>query len=192
MFLIYQFLITILIILFSLLAFVVVRIRKCPSDKILVVYGKVGMNNDGTHKSALCMHGGTKFIIPFIQAYQFLDLTPMSIQVDLTNALSKQNIRIDVPSRFTVGISTETGVMQNAAERLLGLKMAEIQELAKDIIFGQLRLVIATMDIEEINSNRDKFLEAVSSNVEAITSPFTLRAISVTSSGRSSISNTIM
>ncbi|MFH0767480.1 MAG: SPFH domain-containing protein [Bacillota bacterium] len=170
---------TVLIIFFSVLAFIVARIRKCPSDKILVVYGKVGDNADGSHKSALCMHGGTKFIIPFIQAYQFLDLTPMSIQVDLTNALSRQNIRIDVPSRFTVGISTETGVMQNAAERLLGLKMAEIQELAKDIIFGQLRLVIATMDIEEINTDRDKFLEAVSGNVETELKKIGLRLINV-------------
>lgn len=171
--------VTVLIVLFSLLAFVVFRIRKCPSDKILVVYGKVGNNEDGSNKSSLCMHGGTKFIIPFIQAYQFLDLTPMSIQVDLTNALSKQNIRIDVPSRFTVGISTETGVMQNAAERLLGLKMGEIQELAKDIIFGQLRLVIATMDIEEINTDRDKFLEAVSGNVETELKKIGLRLINV-------------
>ncbi len=171
--------VTVLIVLFSLLAFVVLRIRKCPSDKILVVYGKVGNNTDGSSKSSLCMHGGTKFIIPFIQAYQFLDLTPMSIQVDLTNALSKQNIRIDVPSRFTVGISTETGVMQNAAERLLGLKMGEIQELAKDIIFGQLRLVIATMDIEEINTDRDKFLEAVSGNVETELKKIGLRLINV-------------
>jgi flotillin len=85
--------------------------------------------------------------------------------VDLTKALSRQNIRIDVPSRFTVGISTEPAVMQNAAERILGLHLDEIQELAKDIIFGQLRLVIATMDIEEINADRDKFLEAVSDNV---------------------------
>ncbi len=169
----------VLVIVVSLLAFVVVRIRRCPSDKILVVYGKVGSNADGTLKSALCMHGGTKFIIPFVQAYQFLDLTPMSIQVDLTNALSRQNIRIDVPSRFTVGISTETGVMQNAAERLLGLKMTEIQELAKDIIFGQLRLVIATMDIEEINTNRDKFLEAVSDNVETELKKIGLRLINV-------------
>lgn len=79
----------------------------------------------------------------------------MSLQVDLVNALSRQNIRVDVPSRFTVGISTEQGVMQNAAERLLGLSLASIQELAKDIIFGQLRLVVATMDIEEINTDRD-------------------------------------
>lgn len=170
---------TILIIGFSILVFIVSRIKKCPSDKILVIYGKVGNNVDGSSKSASCIHGGAKFIYPFIQAYQFLDLTPMSIQVDLTNALSRQNIRIDVPSRFTVGISTEIGVMQNAAERLLGLKMGEIQELAKDIIFGQLRLVIATMDIEEINTDRDKFLEAVSGNVETELKKIGLRLINV-------------
>ena len=171
--------ITILIILFSVLVFIVSRIKKCPSDKILVIYGKVGNNLDGTNKSATCIHGGAKFVYPFIQAYQFLDLTPISIQVDLTNALSRQNIRIDVPSRFTVGISTESGVMQNAAERLLGLKLTEIQELAKDIIFGQLRLIIATMDIEEINTDRDKFLEAVSGNVETELKKIGLRLINV-------------
>ncbi|MDY0294421.1 MAG: SPFH domain-containing protein [Acholeplasmataceae bacterium] len=169
----------VVVVIFSFLVFVVSRIKKCPSDKILVIYGKVGNNNDGSSKSANCIHGGAKFVWPFWQAYQFLDLTPMSIQVDLTNALSRQNIRIDVPSRFTVGISTETGVMQNAAERLLGLKMVEIQELAKDIIFGQLRLVIATMDIEEINTDRDKFLEAVSGNVETELKKIGLRLINV-------------
>ncbi len=172
-------LVTIVIIVFSILVFIVSRIKKCPSDKILVIYGKVGNNTDGSSKSATCIHGGAKFIYPFIQAYQFLDLTPLSISVDLTNALSRQNIRIDVPSRFTVGISTEEGVMQNAAERLLGLQMTDIQDLAKDIIFGQLRLVIATMDIEEINTDRDKFLEAVSSNVESELKKIGLRLINV-------------
>jgi flotillin len=171
--------VTILVIAFSVIAFIVTRIKKCPADKILVIYGKVGSDVDGTTSSAKCMHGGAKFIFPFIQAYQFLDLTPLSISVDLANALSRQNIRIDVPSRFTVGISTEDGVMQNAAERLLGLQLSEIQELAKDIIFGQLRLVIATMDIEEINTDRDKFLEAVSGNVESELKKIGLRLINV-------------
>ena len=169
----------VVVLCFSLLAAIMRRYKKCPSDKVMVVYGNVGSNKDGTSRSSKCIHGGAAFVWPIIQAAEFLDLTPISISVDLQNALSRQNIRINVPSTFTVGISTENGVMQNAAERLLGLKLGQIQELAKDIIFGQLRLVIATMDIEEINADRDKFLDAVSRNVETELKKIGLRLINV-------------
>ncbi|HBL83340.1 MAG: flotillin [Clostridiales bacterium GWF2_38_85] len=174
----------ILIVVLALVAFMLLltilgRYKKCPSDKIMVIYGRVSHNKDGTAKSARCIHGGATFIWPVFQGYEFMDLTPLSISVDLKSALSRQNIRIDVPSRFTVGISTEPGIMQNAAERLLGLKLSEVQELAKDIIFGQLRLIIATMDIEEINTDRDKFLESVSRNVETELKKIGLRLINV-------------
>lgn len=155
------------------------RYKRCPSDRILVVYGKVGKGGTDESRSAKCIHGGAAFIWPVIQDYSFLDLTPLSIEINLTSALSKQNIRVDVPSRFTVGISTEPGVMTNAAERLLGLTQDNISNLAKDIIFGQLRLVVATMEIEEINSNRDLFLAAVSSNVEAELKKIGLKLINV-------------
>ena len=167
------------LVLISFIAWLCSRYKKCPSDKIMVIYGSIGKNKDGTARSSRCIHGGAEFIVPVFQSYAYLDLTPISIQVDLKNALSRQNIRIDVPSRFTVGISTEPGVMQNAAERLLGLQLSEIQELSKDIIFGQLRLIIATMDIEEINTDRDKFLAAVSSNVETELRKIGLRLINV-------------
>ena len=140
----------------------------------LVVYGKVSGG-----ESAKCIHGGAAFIFPVIQDYQFLDLTPISIEVNLVNALSKQNIRVNVPSRFTIGISTEPGIMQNAAERLLGLGQNEIQELAQEIIFGQLRLVVASMDIEEINSDRDKFLTNISQSVESELKKVGLKLINV-------------
>jgi flotillin len=169
----------VVVVLFVILLGLLSRYRKCPSDKVLVIYGKVGTDKSGQSRSAKCIHGGAAFIVPVLQSYQYMDLTPISIIVDLKNALSKQNIRVDVPSRFTVGISTEPGIMQNAAERLLGLKLPEIQELAKDIIFGQLRLIIATMDIEEINTDRDKFLLAVSNNVEIELKKIGLRLINV-------------
>ncbi len=167
------------IIVISFFIWICSRYKKCPSDKIMVVYGSIGKNTDGSNRSSKCIHGGAEFVVPVFQSYAYLDLTPISIQVDLKNALSRQNIRINVPSSFTVGISTEPGVMQNAAERLLGLQRNEIQELSKDIIFGQLRLIIATMDIEEINTNRDKFLAAVSENVESELKKIGLRLINV-------------
>ncbi len=155
------------------------RYKRCPSDKIMVIYGKTGKNKSGSISSARCIHGGASFIWPVFQDYAFLDLKPISIECNLTNALSKQNIRVDVPCRFTVGISTEADSMTNAAERLLGLSIDNIQNIATDILFGQLRLVIATMDIEEINSDRDKFLAAVSQNVEAELRKIGLKLINV-------------
>lgn len=159
--------------IFILISTLLARYKRCPSDRIMVVYGKVGGG------SAKCIHGGAAFIWPVFQDYAFLDLTPTSIEVSLTNALSRQNIRVDVPSRFTIAISTEPGIMNNAAERLLGLARQEVHDLAKDIIFGQLRLVVATMDIEEINNNRDKFLANVTSNVEAELKKIGLKLINV-------------
>lgn len=165
--------------LFITLLAVLSRYKRCPSDKILVVYGKIGKGHEGASRSAKCIHGGAALVWPIFQSYEFLDLIPFSIEVNLTKALSRQNIRVDVPSRFTVGISTEQGVMNNAAERLLGMNLPEIQELAKDIIFGQLRLVIATMEIEEINVDRDKFLTNVANNVEAELKKIGLKLINV-------------
>ncbi|MGV8134382.1 MAG: flotillin family protein [Mangrovibacterium sp.] len=165
--------------LFIIIVAMTKRYKRCPSDRILVVYGKVGKGSDSESRSAKCIHGGAAFIWPIIHAYEFLDLTPISIEINLKSALSKQNIRVDVPSRFTVGVSTEPSIMTNAAERLLGLSQEAISNLAKDIIFGQLRLVVATMEIEEINSNRDKFLAAVSSNVEAELKKIGLKLINV-------------
>jgi flotillin len=159
---------------FILIVTLIKRYKRCPSDRILVVYGKVGGG-----QSAKCIHGGAAFIFPVIQDYQFLDLTPISIEVNLINALSKQNIRVNVPSRFTIGVSTEPGVMQNAAERLLGLDQNNIQELAQEIIFGQLRLVVASMDLEEINSDRDKFLTNISKSVESELKKVGLKLINV-------------
>ena len=174
-----EIIIIIVFVVFVTFAAILRRYKRCPSDKILVIYGKTGKNKEGSISSARCIHGGASFIWPVFQDWKMLDLTPISIECNLTNALSKQNIRVDVPCRFTVGISTEPEVMTNAAERLLGLHPSDIQNIATDILFGQLRLVIATMDIEEINADRDKFLAAVSQNVEAELRKIGLKLINV-------------
>jgi flotillin len=162
------------LLVFGTLIFIASRYRRCPSDRILVVYGKVG-----GQKSAKCCHGGASFVWPVIQDYAYLSLTPIPIDIQLRGALSQQNIRVNTPSTFTVGISTEPGVMENAAERLLGLNLSQIQELAKDIIFGQMRVVIATMPIEEINADRDKLIANIANGVEVELRKVGLRLINV-------------
>ena len=134
------------------------RYRKCKSDEVLVVYGKTS-----GEKSAKLYHGGAAFVWPIIQGYEFLSMKPLQIDCKLTGALSAQNIRVDVPTTITVAISTDPEVMQNAAERLLGLLSEDKQNLITDVVYGQMRLVIADMTIEELNSDRDKFLSKVRS-----------------------------
>jgi flotillin len=162
------------VVIISILVFAASRYKRCPSDKILVVYGKVG-----TGQSARCIHGGGALVWPLIQDSRFLTLTPMTIPIGLKNALSKQNIRIDVPSTFTVGVSTDPGVMMNAAERLLGLPSREIEQITGEIIFGQLRLTVATLTIEEINQDRERFLESIRENVEPELNKIGLNLINV-------------
>ena len=156
------------------LIFFVSRYKRCPSDRVLVIYGKT--SGGGSSK---CIHGGASFVWPVIQDSQFLDLTPIPIDIKLEGALSKQNIRVNTPSTFTVGISTDSGVMENAAERLLGLDLTQIRLLGQDIIFGQMRVVIATMDIEAINADRDLLIEKITAGVEVELTKVGLRLINV-------------
>jgi flotillin len=146
---------------FGLLMLVVKRYKRCPSNRVLVIYGKTGGGN-----AARCVHGGAAFVVPLIQDYDYLNLDPIQIEVPLKGALSMENIRVNVPSVFTVAIGTDAETMQNAAIRLLNLGTQEIKEQARDIIFGQLRQVIASMRIEDINRDRDKFLENIQKSLE--------------------------
>ena len=148
------------LLLFFFLVFVVKRYKRCPSNRILVIYGKVGAN-----RAARCHHGGGAFVLPLLQDYAFLRLEPLVIEIPLEGALSKNNIRVNVPSTFTVGISTDPVLMNAAAERLLQLDEPKIRDQAQDIILGQLRLVIATLSIEEINKDREKFMSLINENV---------------------------
>jgi flotillin len=163
----------VLLILF-VLTMLVRQYRRCPSNRILVVYGKVT-----GPRAARCMHGGGTFIVPLLQSYAFLNLEPMTIEIELAAALSKKNIRVNVPSTFTIGISTEPDIMNNAAERLLGLGEKAVAMQAQDIILGQMRLVIATLSIEEINQDREKFLDLVNQNVSTEVNKIGLELINV-------------
>ncbi len=162
------------IILIAIFVFIANQYKRCPSNKIIVVYGKTGGD-----QTAKCVHGGGTFVIPLIQDYGVLSLEPMTTDIDLKGALSKGNIRVAVPSTFTFGISTHENIMLNAAERLLGLSKSDIIVQASDIILGQLRLAIATLTIEEINQDREKFLEQINANVNTELNKIGLEIINV-------------
>jgi flotillin len=150
------------IVAFSFIMLLLRQYKRCPSNRVLVIFGKSGR----AHEAATCIHGGAKFVVPLIQDHAWLSLEPMQIEIPLRGALSMENIRVNVPSVFTVAIGTTPELMQNAAIRLLGLNRTQVSKQAEDMIFGQLRQVIASMQIEDINRDRDKFLAAVQNSLE--------------------------
>ena len=167
--------IAVVMLLLSMLILVSKQYKRCPSNRILVIYGKAGRSGD----AAKTIHGGAAFVIPLIQDYAFLSLDPIQIEIPLRGALSSENIRVNVPSVFTVAIGTEPEVMQQGAIRLLGLSTGEIRQQAEEIIFGQLRQVIASMGIEEINRDRDTFLEHIQASLEPELNKIGLQLINV-------------
>ena len=161
----------ILVFVFVLVGFLS-RYKMCPPDRVLVVYGNIG-----GERSSKCYNGGATFVLPILQSYSYLALRPMNLDVPLKGALSAQNIRVNTPASFTIGISTQDGVMENAAMRLLGLPVQEIEMLAKEIIIGQMRVVIASMTIEEINNDREKLIRHITDGVDVELNKVGLRMI---------------
>jgi flotillin len=149
--------------------------KRCPSNRVLVIWGRGKRAGQPTKT----VHAGAQFVVPLLEDYAYLSLEPIQIEIPLRGALSFENIRVNVPSVFTVAIGTEPAVMQQAAIRLLGLSVGEIRKQAEEIIFGQLRQVIASMGIEEINRDRDKFLEHIQSSLEPELAKVGLQLINV-------------
>lgn len=150
------------------------RYRKCPSDQILVVFGRAGKKeviNEVTGKKEVVstpskiIHGGGTFVWPIIQDYRTMSLAPLQIQ-ETIDGRSAQAIRVQIPVTLTTSIGTSTELMQNAATRMLSCGRQEQAELIKDILIGEVRNLLATLTIEEINANRDKFLGEAKKQIE--------------------------
>lgn len=157
------------------LQFVRAFYKRCPSNRILVIWGR----GKRTGQPTKTIHAGAQFVIPLLEDYAYLSLEPVQIEIPLRGALSVENIRVNVPSVFTVAIGTEPALMQQAAIRLLGLSVGEIRKQAEEMIFGQLRQVIASMRIDEINRDRDTFLEHIQRSLEPELAKIGLQLINV-------------
>ena len=149
----------VLFLLTVVLIFFASRYRRCPPNRVLVIWGGSG------DRSAKCYHGGGKFVWPIIHGYSYMSLEPLSIEIRLESVPSLDKIRVNVPSAFTVGISKSPVMMSKAAERLLGLSVQQIREQAQDIILDQVRLVISTLSIEEINTDGERFIDLINESV---------------------------
>src|SRR3954470_14405722 len=109
------------IVFFTMVILLKANYKRCSSNQVLVIFGRTTKGD-----AAKTVHGGAAFVWPMIQDYSYLSLEPIQIEIPLRGALSGENIRVNVPSVFTVAVGTQADVMMNAAIRLLDLTVVDI------------------------------------------------------------------
>ena len=162
------------VILIGVMLFVASRYKRCPSDKVLVVYGRTSAS--GAFK---CVHGGGVIVWPLIQDYGVLSLAPMKASVEVNNAFAPEKNRVSLKATVTFAISTEKRYLQRAAERLLSFPLEQIETITGDIAEGQLCLTIAKHTPAEIIENEFAFIEEVKEAINEEIGKLGLQAINV-------------
>ena len=109
------------VLFFTVFMLLMKQYKRCPSNRVLVIWGRGKRLGQPTKT----IHAGAQFVVPLLEDYAYLSLEPVQIEIPLRGALSFENIRVNVPSVFTVAIDTKPELMQHAAVRLLGLTVAE-------------------------------------------------------------------
>ena len=163
-----------LVIVLGTLLFWVQRYKRCPSDKILVIYGKTG-----GARSSLCIHGGACFVWPVLQSYQWLDLSPIPIDLGEKEFSLNEKDRVKIVSKLIAAISTETGIMENAAERLLGLKVDSIRDLTLEITEGCMRSAVKELGAEAIQSDPDSLVDRLGERLDSVLKEIGLKVINL-------------
>ena len=143
------------------------RYRRCPSNKMLIVFGSTGKDKEGNKTPSKIIHGGGCFVWPIIQDYDYISTLPIQIKTVANDILSSQNINVSFPVNLTVSIDTSSEEhKQAAAAHLLGLEDQNLKDLLTNNLLGGLRAVVATLTIEELNRDRDKFLQEAAKAIE--------------------------
>lgn len=148
---------------------ILTRYRRSAPDELLVVFGKAGKVKTEEGKTVVTpskiIQGGGAFVWPIIQDYKKMSMKPIQIKATV-DGIDSQAIQLHLPVVLTTAISQDKLIQQNAATRFLSASPNEIQQQIQEILVGETRAIMATMLIEEINADRDKFLAKVRTNLE--------------------------
>ena len=145
------------------------RYRRSAPDELLVVFGKAGKVKTEDGKTVATpskiIQGGGCFVWPIIQDWKKMSMKPIQMKVTV-DGIDSQAIPMHLPVVLTTAISQDKIIQQNAATRFLSAQSGEIERQISEILIGETRAIMATMLIEEINADRNKFLTQVRESLE--------------------------
>ena len=131
----------------------------CQPNEVLIFAGQRRSISENKTVGYRLVKGGSSIKIPALEQVFRMDLTNMIIDLKVVNAYSKGGIPLIVTGVANIKIAGEEPIIHNAIERLLGKKRAEIEQLAKDTLEGNLRGVLASLTPEEANNDKIAFAQ---------------------------------
>jgi len=158
------------IILILLIAFVASRYHVAGANEALIVAGSRGAKvrdergQVAAHpgdKGVKVVVGGGTFIRPLLDRVGKLKLTARQINVQLSDAVTSQGIKVQVQGVATFKIGRDVESLRNAAERFLDAKPEQVDSIVKNVLEGSLRSIVGTLTIEELIRDRQKLLQQV-------------------------------
>jgi len=158
------------IILVLLIAFVASRYKVAGANEALIIAGSRGAkvrNEKGQamavsgDKGVKVVVGGGTFVRPLLDRVGHLKLTARQINVQLSDAVTSQGIKVQVQGVATFKIGRDVESLRNAAERFLDAKAEQVDSIVKNVLEGSLRSIVGTLTIEELIRDRQKLLQQV-------------------------------
>ena len=158
------------IVLILLIAFVASRYHVAGANEALIVAGSRGAKvrdergqtvSTRGDKGVKVVVGGGTFVLPLVNRVGRLKLTARQITVQLTDAVTSQGIKVQVQGVATFKIGRDVESLRNAAERFLDAKPEQVDSIVKNVLEGSLRSIVGTLTIEELIRDRQKLLQQV-------------------------------
>lgn len=120
-------------------------IRKVPPEEAMVVYGAFTSNKR-------YVSGGGVVVIPFLQDTQKINISIMTLPIQIKNALSQNGVRINVELNASVKISSEHTMLGKAFEAYGGKEKDAIKHDIEKALYGQVREIVADTNLETLTS----------------------------------------
>ncbi len=158
------------VILILIIAFVASRYKVAGANEAIIVAGSRGAKvhdergqqiSTANDKGVKVVVGGGTLVMPLINRVGRLKLTARQINVQLSDAVTSQGIKVQVQGVATFKIGRDVESLRNAAERFLDAKPEQVDSIVKNVLEGSLRSIVGTLTIEELIRDRQKLLQQV-------------------------------
>src|SRR3979490_1872784 len=164
------FVVAIVVIIILILAFVASRYKVAGANEAIIVAGSRGAKvrdekgqsvSASGDKGVKVVVGGGTIVMPLLNRVGRLKLTARQINVQLSDAVTSQGIKVQVQGVATFKIGRDVESLRNAAERFLDAKPEQVDSIVKNVLEGSLRSIGGTLSIEELIRDRQKLLQQV-------------------------------